>query len=127
MKPQYTKPQARDLGGYRSMLASGQWDGPPMPGMPGMSGGPGGESMLSCFDGTTANTIPGQGTNCENGASALPANCVNGSIASGAGCGPGTAPGTQDCEAGGAAAYFACQNGTRAAGGVSCSTGTQPS
>lgn len=45
MKPQYTKPQARDLGGYRSMLASGQWDGPPMPGMPGAGGSGIGDSL----------------------------------------------------------------------------------
>lgn len=31
MKPRYSKPMARDLGGLRAILASGQWDGPPVP------------------------------------------------------------------------------------------------
>ena len=109
MKPRYTKPQARDLGGYRSMLASGQWDGPPFPGHSGVNAGDelfgqcrdGGQPYLGCQTcgdvglgncnptGTTPTIVPGctptgldpsEDPSCRLGSNAL-VGCKTGSIA----------------------------------------------
>jgi hypothetical protein len=123
MKPQYTKPQARDLGGYRSMLASGQWDGPPMPGGAGPAGGGGGDVLNYCYDGSTANTQ----ADCTGGAAFIantnPFVCSNGSVADGGNCAPGGQPATQGCAEGTSASYWGCTEGSRAS--TICVPGTQ--
>lgn len=119
MKPRYTKPQARDLGGYRSMLASGQWDGPPMPGMPGGSG-PQGDEMNVCWQGSSANPHPG----CLAGGDVTAlADCVPGGTASGAGCGRGQQPGTNACNSGGNPQYWGCTYGLAAT--APCASGLE--
>lgn len=118
MKPQYTKPQARDLGGYRSMLASGQWDGPPMPGMPGA---PGGDELNYCANGSHANTQIGCEAGAAFSANTNPTICSSGSVADGANCAFGGQPGVLACTAGTSPTYWGCTQGYLAAG--SCSTG----
>lgn len=103
MKPRYTKPQARDLGGYRSMLASGQWDGPPMPPMPG---GPPGTGP----DGGSGDELTGM---CWAGARPY-YNCANGTEFTGA-CNVGDVPDTSACSYGYYHTYPACKAGGVAA------------
>lgn len=94
MKPRYVKPQARDLGGTMSMLALGQWDGPPLPGGPG--GAPG-DSMLTC-----------------NVGGYVGSSCVAGSDYYGSICFTGNKYSIPTCNTG-AEATVACSNGLTAA------------
>lgn len=119
MKPRYTKPQARDLGGYRSMLASGQWDGgPPMPPMPG---GPGGDELNICINGSTAKGS--HLANCVSGLNASGGSCVIGPTV--IGCSVGTRPDSFECITGGRVGLSdPCNTGTAGASWVGCNAGT---
>lgn len=103
MKPRYAKPFARDLSGYCSMLASGQWEGQP----PGLPGGP-----------------PVPGSAGQGGGDSLTGQCTVGerpyyacNVGTGfvGACTTGTLPDTSACNAGGFHQIPACSEGRSAA------------
>lgn len=128
MKLQYSKPVARDLSGYRSLLVSGQWGGPPVPGF-------GGDAIDTCVTGSVATGPQTGASKCEAGAIVAgldpKGHCIYGSVASVGDCTIGS--GVVGCSNGslvdttcnvlGSSASASCDTGASAGGGTFCTVG----